>query len=54
MIDHCEMVKQGRADAQDFDDFLKHVNDCNDCQRRIRSQIIVNFNQRKGELNGGH
>jgi bacterioferritin-associated ferredoxin len=51
--EHCEMVKQGRADAQDFDDFLAHVNDCKDCQRRIRSQIIVNFRQRQTERKNG-
>jgi hypothetical protein len=54
MIDHCEMVKQGRADAQDFDDFLKHVSDCKDCQRRIGSQIVTNFRQRQMEINNGN
>ena len=45
--EHCELVKQGRADAQDFDDFLQHIMDCRDCQRRIRSQIITNFKARQ-------
>lgn len=44
---YCEMVKQGRADAEDFADFLAHVSDCKDCQRRIRSQIITDFKQRE-------
>lgn len=49
MTKYCEIVKQGRADAEDFEDFLKHVSDCKDCQRRIQSQIITNFRQRQGD-----
>jgi len=50
MIDpYCEMVKQGKADAEDFADFLYHVSSCRDCQRRIASQITVNFKQRQGD-----
>ena len=47
MTNPCELVKQGKVEEQDFDDFLKHINDCADCQRRIRSQIITNFRQRQ-------
>lgn len=44
--DYCEIVKQGRADAEDFGSFLHHVSECRDCQRRISSQIVTNFKQR--------
>ena len=53
MTDHCETVKRGQVADQDFDDFLKHVNDCQACQRRIRSQIVVNFKQRQMEMTDG-
>lgn len=47
MIEYCELVKQGGADAEDFEDFLKHVSECTDCQRRISSQIVTEFKQRE-------
>lgn len=42
----CEMVKRGGSE-DDFGSFLRHVTDCGDCQRRIASRIVVEFNQRK-------
>ena len=44
---HCEKVKRGDESIADFDSFLQHVNDCRDCQRRIASQMVVKFNQKK-------
>jgi hypothetical protein len=49
MTEYCNIVKQGRADAEDFDSFLHHVSGCQDCIRRIQSQIIINFKQRTKE-----
>ena len=49
MTEYCTLVKQGRADADDFDAFLHHVEDCPDCIRRISAQIVINFKQRQME-----
>jgi hypothetical protein len=45
----CENVKAGFAPADEFAAFLAHVSDCKDCQRRIYSRFLVEFNQRQTE-----
>lgn len=51
MTEFCSLVKRGTIDFVNFEDFLAHVSECNDCQRRIASQIEIDFNQRTMENN---
>jgi hypothetical protein len=46
---YCEMVKCGKAPKEDFPAFLRHTGECRDCQRRIYSQMLVQFNQKLKE-----
>jgi hypothetical protein len=46
---YCEKVKQGENCADDFTAFLRHVEGCKDCIRRISSQIIIKFKQTQME-----
>jgi len=48
--DYCETVKRGRQPAEDFPAFLRHVEECSDCQRRIFSQMVIKFKQYKMEI----
>ena len=45
----CEYVKTQTIPEEGFEDFLHHVSDCKDCQRRIAAQIVVDFKQRQME-----
>lgn len=43
----CDFVKAGTTDAEDFGEFLHHVSECKDCQRRIFSRLIIEFKQKQ-------
>lgn len=47
MFDPCTVVKTGEIDYENFGDFLGHISNCHDCQRRIAAQIEINFRQKQ-------
>jgi len=49
----CDFVKAGTTDAKNFGEFLAHVADCKDCQRRVFSRIIIEFKQKQMEITNG-
>lgn len=42
---YCDKVKRGEDTAEDFAAFLHHLGLCEDCQRRLVSQIVIKFKQ---------
>jgi hypothetical protein len=50
---YCEKVKAGDHIVADFAAFLRHLDGCKDCCRRIYSRILIEFKMKEQEKHLG-